>query len=168
MKYVFIFLTFLFCVSVHAQRLYLHDMENGNYKSYDIGDNIKLTMKGSDGIIEGTITSFQKDGFKLNDSLSIKISEIAALVKPGGGTYTVGRVLLIILGSYMVLTGTAYVIGGLFLTIEYPPAGIAIAIIGAGMGFGGYAIINRQIQKARNKSVVRQEMDNVHYRLYIE
>lgn len=171
MKYLFVVLVCVFCAAAHAQRLYLNDIENGNYKSYDIGDHIEFTMTDSSRVVSGVISSFQRDGFTLNDTLKVKISQIATLVKPGGGNYTVGRVLLIVLGSYLLLSGVTYAIVGVaFLAApsNLAPVGVIALLFGAGMGAGGYAIINNQVKKARNKTTIRQPLDGIHYRLLVE
>lgn len=167
MKYILTCIAFAICLSVSAQKLYLHDMQSGNYKSYDIGDKIEFIIKDQEGSVNGVITSFQKDGFTLNDSIKVKLSEIAALAK-AGASYTVGRVLMIILGGYVMFIGVVYTVVGVVFTIYSPPAGIIIAAFSAGIGYGGYSIIKRQVQKARTKTIERQEIDNVHYRLIIE
>lgn len=169
MKYLFTFFTVLFFLSVSAQKLYLHDIESGNYKSYYQGDKIEFMTKDSAKVLKGTITSFQNDGFILNDTQQIKLSQIAALVKDGrGGGYTVGSALLIILGSYILLNGAIYTGAGIVVAMVYPEVGVPVAILSAAIGYGGYAIINRQVKKSKTRVMLRKDIDNIHYRLYIE
>lgn len=168
MKYILTLLAFLICMSVNAQKMYLHEIESGNYKSFETGDKIEFMMKNHEGIVNGVITSFQKDGFTLNDTMKVKVSDVTALVKEGGGTYTLGRVLLIIVGGYILFVGTVYTVAGLVFIAIYPPVGIVGAILGASIGYGGYAIIKHQVRRSRNRTMTRKETDNIHYRLIIE
>jgi hypothetical protein len=171
MKYLLFVLVCMLCAIAHAQRLYVNDIDNGSYRSYDIGDKIEFTVSDSASVFSGVITSLQHDGFTLNDSVKVKIAQITALVKPGGGKYSVGRVLLIILGSYLLLSGTVYTIAGaalVALPMRAESVGVVVLLLGAGMAGGGYAIIHKQVKKARSKTIIRQPMDNIHYRLFIE
>lgn len=169
MKYlVCLSLSILLGTKLLAQKLYVNDIPDGNYTSYDIGDEIEFSLKNDSASYRGTITAFQKDGFTLNDTFQVQLSHINALLKKGGGTYGVGRVLLIVLGSYMVLNGSAYVILGVVAAMYVPPLGIGIALLGAALGGGGYAIINHQVKKAKQRSIIHKSIDNIQYRLFIE
>ncbi|MES2778394.1 MAG: hypothetical protein V4651_00720 [Bacteroidota bacterium] len=169
MKQILLILMLIVSASVHAQKLYLNDIQNGSYNSYDIGDDIELMLKDdSMRTYKGSITSFQRDGFTLNDTLKVKLANIFAVTKAGGGSYTVGRVLLMILGSYMILTGAVYAISGLVIAVVYPPLGVVVAIIGAGIGVGGYAIVSHQVKKAKDKKILIKRIDNIDYRLLLE
>jgi hypothetical protein len=166
----------LFCVGLlsslagFGQKLIVNDIPNGNYQSYEVGDDISFLLTGDSTSYKGTITSFQKNGFTLNDTFPVQLPQIIALTKSGGGTYGVGRVLLIVLGSYMILSGSIYTIAGLAVATEtgYAPLGAVIAVVGAGIGVGGYAIINSQVKRAKQRSVVSKNIDNVNYKIFIE
>lgn len=171
MKYLFILLITLTCASVSAQKLYLHDIEGGNYVSYETGDRIECIIKDS-GIIKGVITSFQSDGFTLNGTRQVKLAQVTAVVKEGvlSGNYTAGQVLLTTLGTIVLLPGAFFAIGGISLitSTNETIAGIIFTVIGSAIGYGGYAIIRKQAKKSQSKVMLSKEIDTIHYRLFIE
>lgn len=167
MKYYFTFLCFVITFSSFSQRLYLHDIENGNYKSYDIGEKIDLILFDSIKNVKGTITGFQADGIVLNDTSIVKLSQIAGVLKHTG-KYTVGRVLLIVLGSYMMVTGLIYGIAGVSLIALKEPFGGIMIGVGAVLGIGGLAVVNKQVKKARGSDTLLKNNDNITYRLFVE
>lgn len=169
MKHVIIlWMSMMLSTTLLAQKLYVNDIPNGNYTSYDIGDEIEFALKNDSVSYKGIITAFQKDGFTLNDTFQVHLSSINALLKKGGGTYGVGRVLLMVLGSYMILSGAGYVILGVVAATYITPLGVAIALVGAGLGAGGYAIINHQVKKSKQRTITHKSIDNIQYRLFIE
>lgn len=173
MKTVLLIATiFMLSVQLSAQRLFVQDIVNGNYKSFDVGDKVELILLDSIKNVSGKITALQLDALVLNDTVLIKLSQIVGLVKnasAGGSGFSVGKVLLIVLGSYMMVVGTIYVItGAALVAYDEPQLGVVIFAAGAGIGVGGYAIVKRQLKRARSKTPVFILNDNIHYRLFIE
>lgn len=169
MKYILLFFTLIIYTSMHAQLLYLHDIDSVKYNACNIGEKIELMLKDIPGTKKGIITSVQTDGLTLNDTLKVKLSDVTALVKDGNGGYTGERVHTIVIGSYLLYLGTFnFMLGTYLLTLPFKEgAGMVFILLGGGLGVGGYRVIKKQVKKARNKTTI-QLIDNIHYRLIIK
>ncbi len=167
MKYVITSLLICVCLTSFGQRLFLHHQPSGNYQSYDLGDKINLILFDSTHNIEGKITALRGDEIVVNDTSVVKISQIAGILEYKGGA-KIGRVLLVIVGSYLVIVGTVYFIAGIVLLPSEPQFGVVGIVLGAGIGVGGFAIIKKQFKKMKSGNIKVKNIDNREYRLFIE
>ncbi len=167
MKYIVTCLLISLCLSSFAQRLFLHNIPSGNYRSYDIGDKINLILFDSTDNIQGKITALNKDEIVINDTSVVKLSQVAGILEYKGGV-KVGRVLLVVLGSYLMVTGVIYTIAGIAVTTIEPQIGAVVMVIGAGMGVGGYVIVKKQSKKMKAGNIKVTNIDQVEHRLFIE
>lgn len=167
MKYIITFLLICSCFASFAQRLFLHHIPSGNYQSYDLGDKINLILFDSSTNIVGQITALTKDEIVINDTSVVKLSQVAGILTYRGGA-KVGRVLLVVLGSYLIVSGVINTIVGLAVIPIEPQLGIAVVVVGAGMGVGGYAIVKKQSQKMKERGISVKNIDQAEYRLFIE
>jgi hypothetical protein len=165
-----LFSALILCSIGFAQRLYLHDIQDGNFKSFDVGDKISFQLFDSTQVIDGKITSFTANGFYINDSLKVEISQVASLLvqnrKGSTGPVSALRVLAVIGGSVLCIYGVGFVIGGIGVLLFESTVGLVVVVIGAAMITGGIAIIAK---KQNRKSGFKEKMiDNKQYRLLIE
>ncbi len=161
-----IFFSLIGLSSVIAQRLYLHDMFNGNYRSYDAGDEIEIMLLDSANYTKGEITGMTATGIYLSTDQQhlIQLNQIATVVTKRRGVFV--RVVSGIAGAGILVVGTIYTIGGLISIAEEPALGAGVAIIGGIMATGGYLLIDKV---ARPKNVHKAlNVDNINYRLFIE
>jgi hypothetical protein len=166
MKPVILCLLLICSSPIFAQRLYLHDMFNGNYKSYDVGSKIELTLLDSTKKIEGRITTIDNNYFYVNDSIKVAIKQVASVIV-GRNSGKAKRVLRIIGGSIMVIYGVPLTISGAaIIAVEEPVIGMAVLLIGSALTTGGIMIIVKQ-GKTMNH-VTQRIIDGENYRLFIE
>jgi hypothetical protein len=166
MKNVFIFIAlFITGVTVNAQRLYIHDMLNGNYKSFGRGDRIEFTMLDSVAPIKGRITRIEREGFYINDGNTlIKPSAVASIILSRG--LNGGNVLGIIGGSILTAIGTPFLISSVVLLAEEPALGVIVLLAsGSIVSLGTILIVN---QSKKGKQVRQTVFDEQRWRLFID
>lgn len=164
-RYLLLYLLICSCAQLSAQRLYLHDVYNGNFRSYDLGDEIEVMLFNATDIVKGKIVGFTSNGFYLNDTTHIiHLNEVASIVSTRKSGFA--RVVSGVAGGVLVFWGTIYVIGGVVLIWEEPTAGAGVVLIGAIMGTGGYLLIDKVANK--KNAVKIKTIDQVNLRLFIE
>jgi hypothetical protein len=167
MKNVFIFIAlFITAVTANAQRLYIHDMLNGNYKSFGRGDRIEFTMLDSTSAIKGRISRIESDKFYIfGHTNAIKPSQVATLILRRGAS--VGNVLAITGGSILIALATpAFIVGTTLIIIGEPEEGIITTLIsGAIISVGTLIVVN---QSRATKRVKQSVLDNKRWRLFID
>lgn len=158
---------FLLLISgnVFGQRLYLHEIPNGNYLSYEVGSTIVLYMINSDSKIQGVITKLDKDVLHLQDGSNIPIDQIATILPPDR-TKSIKRFISVTVGTILVVTGTLYFIAGAAALTEDPLLGVVAMATSAGVFIGGRYILQKS--KIAHQQVKQAIIDNINYRVFIE
>jgi hypothetical protein len=151
--------------NVFAQRLYVHDIQNGNYQSYIPSNKIVLYLLNSDIKTEGIIARLDSNSFTLRDGSIIPLSQIA-LILPPNKSKPIKRFFTLASGILMVTTGTVYFIGGAAILKDEPWGGTLIMITSAGIFAGGVWVLRKS--KQIKTHIPQQVIDNVNYRVYIE
>jgi len=166
MKHLFYALVLLaFCFTVHAQKLYLHNIPNGNYKSFSKGDKIEIVVLDSTDSTKGVITAINENKIYLNNSSEgVDLNRVATVILSKKSSFK--RVALSALGGYIILQGTYLVIGGAIIAAFEPLLGVPLVVLGAGIGVGGFAIIKKQSRTKNQLNIAA--IDNLNNRLFIE
>jgi hypothetical protein len=158
---------FLLLISgnVFGQRLYLHDIPNGNYTSYEVGSSIVLFMLDSSTKTQGTIVKFDKNALYLKDGTYIPIERIASILPPNN-TRAIKRIVSVLAGGFLVFAGTIYFIAGAATLAEDPMLGAIVMATSTGVFIGGRYILRRS--KTAHQQVLQIIIDNINYRVFIE
>lgn len=158
---------FLLLISgnVFAQRVYVHEIKNGNYRSYEKGSRIVLYLLDSSTKISGTVSKIEQDGFYLQDGTYIPVNQIASILPPNT-TKSLKRFVSVVGGSILLFTGTIYFIAGAAGLKDEPVLGAGIMVASAGIFVGGMYILRKS--KITHKQVPQCIIDNITYRVFIE
>lgn len=158
-------MTLFVSTTVFAQRLYVHDIQNGNYQSYEKNSRIVLYMLDSSAVTRGTITNVYNNAISLSGDRHIEISQIASILPPDKAK-PVKRFLGVVGGILLVTTGTIYFIAGAATLKDDPAVGAVAMVMSAGLFTGGVFLLKHS--KKAKQQVKQQVIDNVNYRIFIE
>jgi hypothetical protein len=165
MKQSALILLLLVSCNVFAQRLYVHEIQNGNYQSYEKGSRIVLFMLDSVHKTQGTIVKLDSTGFYLRDNTYIRLNQVASILPQGKGP-AFRRFFSVVGGVLLVTSGSLYFISGVATLKEEPVLGSAVMLVSAGMVTGGIWLMRHS--KKQRKQVPQQIIDNINYRIFIE
>lgn len=159
------FIALFVSANVFAQRLYVHDLKDGNYRSYEAGGKIVLFMLDSSQATHGTIAKLDSSGFYLKDGTYVRLNQIASIIPPDKAKSIV-RVLAVIGGVLLMVGGTINFIAGASGLKEEPVLGAAVMVGSVGMFAGGVWVMRHS--KKVKKQIKQELIDNIHYSAFIE
>lgn len=165
MKRVTLLLFICFSIQVSAQKLFLHDILNANYKSYNTGSKIQVVIKGNTAVLNGKIVELTKDSIYFdNYPTGVSVNQIVAVLYKKNGV--VKTILLNGAAGVLTFVGGLYALGGLIILETEPTVGAVALVFGGGLFTSGMLIFSH-LKKNKNK-LQEKPIDQVQFRLFIE
>jgi hypothetical protein len=166
MKTIFFGLLLLLnCTLLCAQRLYVHDIFNGNYRSYDIGDQIELVLLDSSKTIKAEITGLASDRLYLKDSGIVMLQQIAGVIERKSRVNP-ARILGFGAAYSLSFIGGLYAIGGIILVKTDPEIGVVSLGVG-GIMLGGGVLLLKKLNK-KGGLINQMTIDDTTHRIFVE
>lgn len=159
------FIALLCSANVFAQRLYVHEIQDGNYLSYGEGSRIRVLMLDSSNVTSGTISKLDSNAFYLKEGQYVQLRQIASIL-PYDKSKGVKRFFTAAVGVFCVATGTIYFIAGAAYIQDDAAVGLTAMAASAGLITGGLWLIKRN--KKLKTQVKQIFIDNVQYRVFIQ